>query len=57
MIDERLNRHIKQKYLGLRAENFQLKKWMEDMKSSLGRKDGEIVRLLNQIAFGIVKCS
>ena len=54
---ERLNRHITQENLALRSENSQLKKQMEAKDNMLTNKDGEILRLLNQIASDMVKRS
>ena len=54
---ERLNRHITQENLALRSENSQLKIQMEAKDNMLTNKDGEILRLLNQIASDIVKRS
>ena len=54
---ERLNRHITQENLALRSENSQLKKQMEAKDNMLTSKDGEILRLLNQIASDMVKRS
>ena len=54
---ERLNRHITQENLALRSENSQLKKQMEAKDNMLTNKDGEIIRLLNQIASDMVKRS
>ena len=54
---ERLNRHITQENLALRSENSQLKKQMEAKDNMLTDKDGEIIRLLNQIASDMVKRS
>ena len=54
---ERLNRHITQENLALRSENSQLKIQMEAKDNMLTSKDGEILRLLNQIASDMVKRS
>ena len=54
---ERLNRHITQENLALRSENSQLKIQMEAKDNMLTNKDGEILRLLNQIASDMVKRS
>ena len=54
---ERLNRHITHENLALRSENSQLKKQMEAKDNMLTNKDGEILRLLNQIASDMVKRS
>ena len=54
---DRLNRHITQENLALRSENSQLKKQMEAKDNMLTNKDGEILRLLNQIASDMVKRS
>ena len=54
---ERLNRHITQENLALRSENSLLKKQMEAKDNMLTNKDGEILRLLNQIATDMVKRS
>ena len=54
---ERFNRHITQENLALRSENSQLKKQMEAKDNMLTNKDGEILRLLNQIASDMVKRS
>lgn len=54
---ERLNRHITQENRALRSENSQLKIQMEAKDNMLTNKDGEILRLLNQIASDMVKRS
>lgn len=57
MNEERLNRYITQENLKLRTENSQLKHQMEAKDNMLSSKDGEILRLLNQIASDMVKRS
>jgi len=57
MNDERLYRHISQEILRLRTENSQLQLQMEAKDTMLNSKDGEILRLLNQIASDMVKRS
>ena len=57
MNDKRLSRLITQENLALRSENSQLKSQMEEKDSMLASKDGEIIRLLNQIASDMVKVS
>ena len=55
MNDERLNRLERQERIALRTENSQLKRQMAAKDSALANKDGEILRLLNQIASDMVK--
>lgn len=57
MNNERLSRHIIQENLALRSENSQLKTQMEAKDNMIASKDGEILRLLNQIASDMVKRS
>lgn len=57
MNEERLSRHITQENLRLRSENSQLITQMEEKDIMLGSKDGEILRLLNQIASDMVRRS
>ena len=57
MNDKRLSRLITQENLALRSENSQLKSQMEEKDSMLASKDGEMIRLLNQIASDMVKVS
>ena len=57
MNDERLNRYLTQENLRLRSENSQLQNQMEAKDNMLQSKDSEILRLLNQIASGMLMCS
>ena len=54
---ERLNRHITQENLALRLEKSQLEKRVEAKDKMRTSKDGEILRLRNQIASDMVKRS
>lgn len=57
MNEERLSRHITLENLRLRSENSQLVSQMEEKDIMLDNKDGEILRLLNQIASDMVRRS
>jgi hypothetical protein len=57
MNDERLSRHLQQENAYLKSENTRLKMQAETQDSRMREKDGEVLRLLNQIATDMIRKS
>ena len=57
MNDERLSRHLQQENADLKSENTKLKMQAETQDSRMREKDGEVLRLLNQIATDMIRKS
>lgn len=57
MNDERLSRHLQQENADLKSENTRLKMQAETQDSRMREKDGEVLRLLNQIATDMIRKS
>ena len=55
MNDERLSRHLQQENADLKSENSRLRMQAEVQENKIQEKDGEVLRLLNQIAADMVR--
>ena len=57
MNDERLSRHLQQENADLKSENSRLRMQTDAQENKLQEKDGEVLRLLNQIATDMIRKS
>ena len=57
LTDERLSRHLQQENADLKSENSRLRMQTDVQENKLQEKDGEVLRLLNQIATDMIRKS
>ncbi|MBQ7554300.1 MAG: hypothetical protein IJT46_08120, partial [Bacteroidaceae bacterium] len=57
MTDERLSRHLQNENADLKSENSRLRMQAEAQENKIQEKDGEVLRLLNQIATDMIRKS